>query len=219
MDWAAIFDWDGVIVDSSAYHEAGWEALAEEENRELPEDHFKRGFGMRNHTIIPDILGWTDDPDEIERIHNRKGELYRELIRKRGINPLPGVVEFLNTLHSNSIPCAIASSTERKNIICALEVMDMSHEFEAIVSGEDVENGKPDPEVFLTAADKINAPPEKCVVFEDAHVGIDAGKAAGMAVIAVTTTHEPHTLGNADIVVDRLDDISMQQISCISHNP
>ncbi len=212
MNRAAIFDWDGVIVDSSDYHEESWERLAAEENRDLPPNHFKKGFGMRNHVIIPDILEWTDDPEEIERLHNRKGELYREIVAEKGLSPLPGVESFLQELHEADVPCAVGSSTERDNITFALQNMGMRDDFGAIVAGEDVENGKPDPEVFLTAAEKLSVPPASCIVFEDAHVGIEAGKAAGMKVIALTTTHPRHTLQDADIVIDELTELNIHQL-------
>jgi beta-phosphoglucomutase family hydrolase len=213
MDWAALFDWDGVIVDSSDYHEESWERLAEEEDLELPPNHFKKGFGMRNETIIPQILGWTEDPEEIRRLDRRKEELYREIIVEKGLEPLAGVESFLQELHQADVPCAVASSTERLNITFALEHMGMSHEFRAVVAGEDVENGKPDPEVFLTAAEKLGVAPQRCVVFEDAHVGVEAGRAAGMKVIAVSTTHPADTLQDADMVVEGLNELSIEKIA------
>jgi HAD superfamily hydrolase (TIGR01509 family) len=123
------------------------------------------------------------------------------------------VESFLQQLHRADVPCAVASSTERLNITFALDRMGMSHEFKAVVAGEDVENGKPDPEVFLTAANELGADPERCVVFEDAHVGIEAGLAAGMKVIAVSTTHPAETLQDAHLVVGGLDDLSIGKIS------
>ncbi|MBS3762518.1 MAG: HAD family phosphatase [Planctomycetes bacterium] len=212
MNWAAIFDWDGVIVDSSDFHEQSWERLAEKENRILPEGHFKKGFGMRNEQIIPEILEWTSDPEEIARLSNRKEELYRELIIEKGISPLPGVEDWLQELQVNDIPHAVASSTERLNITTSLDVMGMKQEFDAVVGGEDVENGKPDPEVFLTAAEKVGTPPAQCVVFEDAHVGIEAGLAANMKVVALATTHPANTLQDADIVVASLAELPFQTV-------
>ena len=212
MNWAVLFDWDGVIVDSSDYHEESWDRLAEEEGLHLPEDHFKKGFGMRNETIIPDILEWTDDPAEVTRLARRKEELYREIVREKGLQPLPGVEPFLGELHEAKVPCAVASSTQRLNITVALEQMGMSHEFQAIVAGGDVKKGKPDPEVFLTAAEKLGAEPSRCVVFEDAHVGVEAAKAAGMTVIGVATTHPAETLQDADLVVERLDELDLKEL-------
>ncbi len=212
MNWAALFDWDGVIVDSSPYHRESWERLAKEEGRDLPRGYFKKGFGMRNHTIIPEVLGWTSDPSEIERLHRRKGGIYREIIDEKGVEPLPGVESFLLELHRRGVPCAVASSTERLNIVFALEKMGMRQEFRAIVASEDVEKGKPDPEVFLTAAGILGASPRRCVVFEDAHVGIQAARSAGMVVIAVDTTHPAESLRDADRVVERLDVLDPEQI-------
>ena len=89
--WAAVFDWDGVILDSSRHHEESWERLARETGRVLPEGHFRRGFGRRNIEIMRDMLGWSQDAEEIDRLSRRKEELYREVVQAWGIDPLPGV--------------------------------------------------------------------------------------------------------------------------------
>jgi beta-phosphoglucomutase family hydrolase len=208
----AIFDWDGVIINSAAHHEASWERLASECAQKLPEDHFKRGFGMKNEVIIPELLGWTSVPTEVRILSLRKEALYREIVKERGIEPLPGVREFLQTLKESEIPCAIASSTHRENIITTLDVLGLDDFFSFIVSGEDVQRGKPDPEVFLTAAGRLEVAPADAIVFEDALVGIAAAKAAGMRVVAVTTTEPKDKLSHADWVVDRLDELSVSQL-------
>jgi len=205
--WGAVFDWDGVIVDSAAQHEESWERLARENQLRLPENHFKQGFGMKNQYIIPNILKWTDQPEEIERLSLRKEELYREIIKENGIEPLPGVHEFFGWLRENGIPRVVGSSTHRKNIEVSLKTMGMEDDFTDLVTAEDVSHGKPDPEVFLKGAEKIGMPPERCVVFEDAQVGIKAGKAGGMRVIALETTHPADTLQEADLIFKRLDEI------------
>ena len=206
-NWAALLDWDGVVVDSSDYHEKSWELLAEEEGRELPPNHFERSFGMKNETIIPNILEWTDDPDEIDRLCRRKAELYLELVRERGMSPLPGVVPFLERIRSAGVPTVIASSTPRSNIRAALEVMDVEDHFDDLVCGEDTENSKPHPETFEMAAERADTPPSSCVVFEDAHVGVEAAHRARMMVIGVASTHSAETLSDADRVVNRLDEL------------
>ena len=95
MKRGALFDWDGVVIDSSKAHEGSWELLGAEEKRALPEGHFKKGFGRKNQVIIPEILGWTDDPDEIERLGHRKEELYREIVVAKGVDRIPGIEAFL----------------------------------------------------------------------------------------------------------------------------
>ncbi|MCB1121472.1 MAG: HAD family phosphatase [Verrucomicrobiae bacterium] len=194
MDCGAIFDWDGVVIDSSRCHEKSWDLLAEEEGRILPEGHFKKGFGRKNQVIIPDILGWTRDPDEIERLGHRKEALYRQLVLEDGVERISGIEDFLKSLWSAGIPCAVGSSTPRKNVETILGLVGFAGYFEAIVCAEDVTHGKPHPEVFLTAATKLGIQPENCVVFEDAFAGLEAAKAGGMKSIGLATTHPAESL-------------------------
>jgi len=208
----AIFDWDGVIINSAAQHEASWERLAKEYGKTLPGDHFKRGFGMKNEVIIPELLGWTTVPTEIRLLSLRKEAIYREVVREQGMTALPGVEPWLRTLRDEGIPCAIASSTHLENITTTLDVLGLVEFFSTIITAEDVKRGKPDPEVFLTAAQRIGVEPGDGVVFEDALVGISAAKAAGMRVVAVATTEPKEKLAHADWIVDRLDELSVAQL-------
>jgi beta-phosphoglucomutase family hydrolase len=211
--WGAIFDWDGVIIDSSKHHEESWERLAREISKPLPPGHFKRGFGRKNDFIIPQILAWTNDASEIKTLSLRKEALYREVIKELGLQPLPGVETWLKKLTDAAIPCVVGSSTHRENIKLALESIHLRDYFSAIVSAEDVTHGKPHPEVFLKAAEKISRSPEQCVVFEDAHVGIQAARNAGMKVVAVATTNPLAELTDADLAVERLDELGIEQIN------
>jgi len=212
MKIGAIFDWDGVIIDSSRFHEESWERLAKSEGKPLPPHYFKQAFGKRNENIIPEILGWTEDPKEIQRLSELKEEIYRAIILSQGIAPLPGVESFLKMLKENNIPCGIGSSTPRLNITTVLNRLGLEDYFSVIIAGEDVTRGKPDPEVFLLAAQRLGLVPDQCVVFEDALVGIEAAKAGGMKVVAVTTTNPASALTAADLVVTRLDEISLFQL-------
>lgn len=212
MNVGAIFDWDGVLIDSSAYHEASWERLAKERGLPLPEGHFKRGFGMKNEVVIPKVLQWGDQPELVQELSLRKEALYREIILERGISTLPGAREWLEQLRENGIPCVIGSSTHRLNIEVTLQVLGLKDFFVSIVSAEDVSHGKPDPEVFLVAASRIDRPPAQCVVFEDALVGIEAAHRGGMKVVAVASTNPFEALKDADIVVHRLDELSVPQL-------
>jgi HAD superfamily hydrolase (TIGR01509 family) len=208
----AVFDWDGVIINSGAQHELSWERLARESGRDLPENHFKRGFGMKNEVIIPELLGWTTAPVDIRLLSLRKEAIYREIVREQGMTALPGVETWLRRLKDAGIPCVIGSSTHRENITTTLGVLGFEGYFAEIVTAEDVKRGKPDPEVFLTAAARIGVEPAGAIVFEDALVGIAAGQAAGMRVVAVTTTEPREKLAHAEWVVDRLDELSVEQL-------
>ncbi|HEV3271603.1 MAG TPA: HAD-IA family hydrolase [Candidatus Methylacidiphilales bacterium] len=208
----AIFDWDGVIINSAVQHETSWERLAMEYGKTLPENHFKRGFGMKNEVIIPELLGWTTVPTEIRILSLRKEAIYREVVREQGVMALPGVESWLRTLREEGIVCAIASSTHRENITTTLDVLGLGEFFSNIVSSEDVKRGKPDPEIFLTVTQQIGVGPRDAIVFEDALVGIAAAHAAGICVAAVATTEPREKLAHADWVVDRLDELSVAQL-------
>ncbi|WP_341768802.1 HAD-IA family hydrolase, partial [Escherichia coli] len=135
--------------------------------------------------IIPEILRWSQDPDEIERLGDRKEELYRELVRQGGMKILPGARELLAALKASGIPRAVASSTSRTNLDSIFATTRLNEFFDAVVCADDVVNGKPAPDVFLKAASLLGLPPKRCVVFEDALFGIEAAQRAGMKVVAV----------------------------------
>jgi beta-phosphoglucomutase family hydrolase len=213
--WAALFDWDGVIVDSSRLHALSWDLLAAAEGRALPEGHFKKGFGRKNEAIIPEILGSTD-PAEIRRLSLRKEEFYRQSVRDEGLELLPGVRRWLEVLREAGVPCVIGSSTVRKNIDVVLDALELRPYFADVVSGDDVRDGKPHPAIFLCAAGRAGQPPARCVVFEDAVVGIQAARAGGMGVIAVTTTSPAEALADADAVVNRLDELELAQVAALA---
>jgi beta-phosphoglucomutase family hydrolase len=210
---AAIFDWDGVIIDSAELHERSWDLLAGEEGRELPAGHFKRGFGKKNDVIIPEILGWTEHPEEVKRLGLRKEALYRSLLRERPLEPLPGSRALLEDLKRHAVACAVGSSTPRENLEIIFTMTGLRGFFEAVVSGEDVRNGKPDPEVFLKAGERLGIEPARCVVFEDALVGIEAARRAGMRCIAVATTNPVDALWQADLAVESLDEVSFETVA------
>jgi beta-phosphoglucomutase family hydrolase len=212
---AVVFDWDGVVVDSSAHHERSWEILAAQRGLPLPSDHFKRGFGKKNNVIIPD-LGWATDPAEVDALAHEKEEIYRSLVREKRIEPLPGVRPLLKALRAQRIPCAIASSTERANLDLPLDLMGLREFFDVIVSGEEVVHGKPDPAVFLLAAERLGIAPAECVVIEDALVGIEAAKRAGMPVLAVATTNPLSALGSADSAAPSMAEVTPDLLAALS---
>jgi beta-phosphoglucomutase family hydrolase len=215
MPLGVIFDWDGVILDSHAAHKRAWERLAAKLGKPIPENHMELGFGKRNETIIPEILHWADDPAEIARLGNEKEELYREVLASTGITPLPGVVPFLQRLKDAGIPCAIGTSTSRLNVEVALEAMGLGAYFAAMSCAEDVTRGKPAPDVFLLAAERIGRAPQDCVVFEDAPFGLEAAKTGGMAAVGVLSSHPAEHLPLADRHVNRLDELSLDDLHAL----
>jgi len=213
--FGAIFDWDGVIINSAQLHEESWRQLAKELGQTIAPESFIRGFGMKSQEIISQIHRWSQEPDAILRLTNRKEELYREIVAKTKIEPLPGVVNWLERLRRAAVPCAVASSTPKANIDLVLTRLGLSDFFSVLVSAEDVIHGKPHPEVFLKAAERLGVRAERAVVFEDAYVGIKAAHAAGMIAVAVATTHSPEELRPADLIVRRLDELSIEQLTAV----
>ena len=192
-----IFDWDGVVVDSSALHEKSWEALAQEINRPLPQNHFKQGFGKCNEIIIPEILKWPNDRQQVKDWGKRKEDLYREFAKEAGIQMLTGMKDFLQDMQRHQIPAVIGTSTGKENIALAFEQLGIEGFFIGAICSEDVTRGKPDPEVFLKAAKLLQLPPGQCVVFEDSTHGIKAARAGGMKAVGIKTSQTAAALSQA----------------------
>jgi beta-phosphoglucomutase family hydrolase len=199
---AVLWDMDGTLVDSAEYHWLAWRDTMAREGSPITHEQFLASFGQRNDSILQQWLGDKATPDVIQRIGDEKEELYREHVREKGIEPLPGVSDWVHRLHRLGWRQAIASAAPRANVETILEVLGFGECFEKTVSAEDVHRGKPDPEVFLVAVSKLDVAPERCIVVEDAEHGIEAARAAGMKSIGVSRDGKPL---KADLVVSSLD--------------
>ena len=201
---AVLWDVDGTLINSTEYHFQTWrETLAREDYRLTRED-FLRSFGKRNDAVVRGFLGDNLPVVEIERISEVKEARYRELVRTHGLELLPGVGDWLVRLKADGWLQAIASSAPPANIEAILAATNLIGHFDAVVSAEEVEYGKPDPQVFLVAASKLSVAPRRCIVIEDAPAGVEAGRRAGMRTIGVLTSHANLT---ADVVVRTLDEL------------
>ena len=201
-----IFDLDGVLVDTGWAHKQSWYDLAEKEGFEMSDEFFYSTFGMRNDQIIPKLAEGISS-EGIDRLSKWKEQRYREIIAEK-LTLSPGVSELLDDLKECGFLLAVGSSAPKANLNLVLERVRIKDYFDACVTGEEVVEGKPAPETFLKAARKIGLSPDCCVVVEDAVQGVEAGKAAGMPVVAVTTTRNRTDLSAADIVVDRLGELT-----------
>ena len=160
-----------------------------------------------------DLLGWSTDLAEIQRLSLRKEEWYREVVKEWGIEPLPGVRVWLERLEAAGIACGIGSSTEKKNVELGLGILGLERFFRTAVTAEDVQRGKPAPDVFLEVARRLGAEAGSCVVFEDAPAGVEAARAAGMKVVGVTTTHPGGHLEGVNREVERLDELRVEELA------
>ncbi len=198
-----IFDLDGVLVDTGWAHKQSWYDLAEKEGFSMTDEFFYSTFGMQNYMIIPMLLDRDASSGEVGRLSDWKEQRYREIIAAK-LEPAEGAKSLLTDLKSEDFLLAVGSSAPRANLELVLERTDMMDYFDAYVTGQDVTNSKPAPDTFLRAAEKLSLGAASCVVVEDAVQGVEAGKAAGMPVVAVTTTRKQADLNRADIIVDSL---------------
>jgi beta-phosphoglucomutase len=198
-----IFDLDGVLVDTGWAHRQSWYDLAEKEGFSMTDEFFYSTFGMQNYMIIPMLLGRDAAINEVNRLSDWKEQRYREIIAEKLV-PAKGAKALLSDLKSENFLLAVGSSAPRANLELVLKSTDLQDYFDAYVTSQDVTNGKPAPDTFLKAAEKLSLGPKHCIVVEDAVQGVEAGKAAGMPVVAVTTTRSRADLHKADIIVDSL---------------
>lgn len=202
---AVLWDMDGTLIDSAEYHWLAWHETMAGEGYTLTHEEFAATFGQRNDTILRKFFGPNLPLSEVDRIGEVKEMRYRELVRTRGVELLPGARRWLDKLKAEGWRQIIASAAPRRNIETILEVLDIANRFDATVSAEDVQRGKPDPQVYLTASARAGVPPARCIVVEDAPAGIEGAHRAGMRAIGVLTSHA--TL-QADCVVHTLDELS-----------
>jgi beta-phosphoglucomutase len=204
-----IFDMDGVLVDSYRAHHASWNLMLAERGRAMSGPQFAATFGRTSREIIAVL--WPEDglsEDEIARLDFRKEAAFREILA-REFPAMPGAEKLLDSLHAAGFALAIGSSGPPENVDLVLNRLGRSGLFDAVVHGMDVTRGKPDPQVFLLAAERMGVPPRRCAVVEDAPLGITAAKAAGMAGVGLASTGRTReSLAAADLVVDSLGELS-----------
>jgi len=209
---ACIFDLDGVIVDTAKYHYLAWKRLAKEELefdfKESDNERLKGVSRMASLDILLELGGLDYDIEHKLKLAGKKNEWYIDYIEKMTPDEiLPGVRRFLEELKQNKMKIAIGSAS--KNTGTILKYIDMENYYDAVVDGTKVSKAKPDPEVFLKAADELNVEPEYCVVFEDAAAGIQAAINGNMYSIGVGS---PRILAKADMVIPGFEQMSMENL-------
>jgi len=211
----AVFDMDGVLVDSGNLHREAWRRLCQEEGVPLEDPEFWRfTIGRRTEEALPVILGRPLEPEERVRLTTRRIALYHELLQKQTV-PVPGVTTFLNDLRIRGVACGLATAALPISVNVTLDALGLADAFAARVTSADVACGKPDPEVYRVAARRLGVPPGDCVAFDDAPVGIKAARAAGMAVVGLATGHTPSELiaAGADMAIRDFLAIGWSEVS------
>ncbi len=211
-DKAIVFDMDGVLVDSYGAHYDSWRRLAEAHGLEITEKQFAETFGMTSREIIHNLWPGTADEREIELWDSEKEQYYRDILQQ-DFPQMDGAAELIESLHEAGFAMAIGSSGPSENVRVVMEKLTGAKYIAATVDGHEVSHGKPDPEVFLTAAKKLGVAPQDCAVLEDAVAGLQAARNAGMVAIGITGTAQRETLAPcAELVVDSLRQLNPELI-------
>lgn len=200
---AALFDMDGVLVDSNPFHFQAWTQLSRRHHRQLTPQELQYGLsGRKSEDILHSLFGEDVPPHQLDALAVEKEELFRDLIRGQA-QPIAGLQPLLAELRQLGWSCAVATSAPRPNLELTLDELGLRSFFGAEVTAEDVHIGKPHPQVYQLAAQRLDVPPDLCIVFEDAVAGIEAGRRAGMATIGLATTRPAAELeeAGADLVV------------------
>jgi beta-phosphoglucomutase family hydrolase len=209
---AVLWDLDGVIADTGEYHYQAWQEVFGKRGYAFSKEDFMRHFGRRHDTIIRFAIGENISTEEFNIITCEKQENYRRRVVSN-IRPLPGAIELIRSLNEHGIKTAIASSAPMENIEIIIKGLKIEGCFQAIASGTEVAEGKPSPQIFLLAAEKLEATPSNCVVIEDAIAGVSAAKQAGMKCIAVTNSHPGKSLKKADLIVTTLESVNIDDLT------
>lgn len=204
MNRAVLWDLDGTLVDSEEFHWQSWRDTLEPEGLSITYEQFLASFGMKNDPIMRNWLGNDYTPERAIRLAEAKEADYRRLVAAHGLTPLPGAREWLAALHGAGWRQAIVTSAPRANADVMLDALGVVDLFETVVTAEDVTMGKPDPQVFQTAAARLGAAAAGCIVVEDAASGIEGARRAGMKCIGVSR----HIVLRADVFVSSLVDLA-----------
>jgi beta-phosphoglucomutase len=210
---AAIFDMDGVLVDSNPFHLQKWMDLLEENHipysaKALPEQI----LGKRNDDAFRLFFGPQLTRQEMRHLGEQLEERFRAAFGPHA-KPLPGLVPLMRQLEAAGVPMAVASSAMRPNIEFVVDALAFRPFFRALVSGDDVRFPKPHPEIYLKTAEKLGVDPKACVAFEDSFPGVEAVKAAGMKCVAIASTFPLEGLrARADLAVPSFEDLSLRKL-------
>ncbi len=212
---AIIWDLDGVLVHSGDLHYETWrETLAEAFGLDLTREAFDTTFGMDNFGVLRVLAPRPLTHGEAVQLVERKEAAYRRRATEC-LQPVPAALELVRHLKAHGWKQAVATSSPRDNLALISRLLGLERWMDALICFDDVGRGKPDPALFLLAAERMGVPPARCVVVEDAPAGLIAARAAGMKSLAVTTTHPPAVLAQADRVVCSLAEIAPQDLEAL----
>ena len=209
---AVIFDLDGTLIDNNAYYIEAWKIFYDKIGKPFSKEEYTNNINGRiNRDIFNYVFNTILSNELIDEYSNEKEAMYRDLYQPH-IEPINGLINFLDELEKENIPTAIATSGLVPNINFMFEHVPVKKYFAGVIDASQVSNGKPHPEIFLKAADSVKVNPEQCVAFEDSIAGVHSAKAAGMKVVALTTTHTAEEVKEADLIIKDYTEISLTML-------
>lgn len=211
MEKAAIFDMDGVLVNNNPWHIQAWITFAEKYGLSITPEEVESHFGNTNRDYLTFLFGRELPSDEIDKLAEEKEQIYRSICEKH-IQPLNGLISFLEELKKYRFGIALATGGPLSNVKFVMDKLKAEHLFDVYVYDSMVKRGKPDPELFLKAAELLGVDPRNCVVFEDSVHGIEAARRASMLPIGINTSGYREKLKNATLVLDDFSEISAEKI-------
>ncbi len=208
---AVIFDMDGTLVDSTKADFLAWQKLFSYYNKQLTFSDYVPLLGMKSSQVVRDFLP-VNTEEEVQFALTKKLAFFHAIISENGIYPVPFADVFLKQIRQYNVPLALATSSRRVKMEMVMEKLNLLIYFDTVVTGGDVKNGKPSPDIFLLAAEKLNVLPQDCIVFEDAANGVKAAKNAGMRCVALSSHQTIESLQEADLVIDTFENLSFPNI-------
>ena len=213
--FAVLFDMDGVIIDSNPYHKDAWMEFCRRYQVELKEEDVPRYiYGKTNKTALVDVFQREFSPEESFRLSEEKEAIYRELHRS-DIRLIKGLPALLEAFKRHQVPLAVCTNAPVANLDFMLEETGIRPYFQVLIDASKVSKGKPDPEIYLKAAQMLGLSPGRCIVMEDSTVGVEAGLRAGMKVVGITTTHSRQELAHTHLVIDDFDELNVAKLEAL----
>jgi HAD superfamily hydrolase (TIGR01509 family) len=206
-----IFDMDGVIVNSNPAHQKATKIFCSNHDKDVSDSFLEENvFGRPNKEWIPELFEDISD-DELKELSEEKEKIFRDIFTPED-HAVDCIHEFLDELAAQDIPVNLATSAPQENVDYTLSHLSIEDHFSSVIGPDDIENGKPDPEVYLKAADALDKQPENCIVFEDSIAGVKAGLNAGAKVVAVTTSESSCDLPDCDLIIDDFCSLDVEDL-------
>lgn len=207
---AVIFDMDGTLVATTEADYKAWERIFNDHGRPLSFEDYYPLLGKKSHDVVHDVLGIKDERSV--EVLSWKMKYFEEIVEEKGIEVLPFAFDFLRLLKDHNILLGLATSSRQAKMKLVLEQSGLAPFFDICVTGEMVDKGKPNPDIFLLTAEKLGVSPVECIVVEDAIHGVSAALAAGMKCIAIVSTHTREEINHANLVIDTYAELTKESL-------